>query len=121
VSRAHTRSRQLWSAGLAIALVLLGLLPRAGDASDAALAAGGALILSGLLLDVYARAAGAALAFAERKPPAWIWACAVGGSPVALLYALRRADGGLRPDPAELSAVLTVVTVLAVVFVLAGD
>jgi hypothetical protein len=119
-------ARQLVLAGSSIALVLLGLLPRAAaHPSQAALRAGAALIVLGLALDAYCRVTGALAATREPEPSReWAWACALGGSPVAAVGAARRAA----PDRAALVAEAPLLaglgaaaTALALLFALAGD
>lgn len=115
-------ARQLTLAAAAIGLILLGLLPRAAeDESQSALRAGAALIVVGLALDLHARVAGVLAARAERGGPGWVWACALAGSPAAVLHALARADGRPRFDTPLLAAVLATATALAVLFAVAGD
>lgn len=111
--------RRLQLACLAPALVLLGLVPRLPEhPSQEALGAGGALIACGLLLDACARVAGALAARAEADGPAWTWACALGGSPLVALHALRRPGASVRPEPELIAAVAATATVVATAFAL---
>lgn len=111
---AVSRAWELQVAGLAIALLLAGLLLLLVVAGDAQfwLSVGGALVAFGLAFDLYARLIGT-LAAHEASETAWAIACAVGGSPVVAAHALTGRRGPVAPELDTLAGLLALTFVLA--------
>lgn len=108
-----SRSAEATGAGLALGLIVLGLVLRAvlTDTDSALQGAAAGLLASGLALEVYARALGV---WVTRENTGLAVALGVIGSPAVLWHALTRRRGRIAPEPGAVGALL--VPVALVVF-----
>jgi hypothetical protein len=111
-----TRSAEATAAGLALVLLVVGVIgvSIAGSSLGAVFAG---MIAGGIGIELYARLLGT---WAARDDTPWAIANALIGSPAVLVHAITRRTGLLAPEPGALAGLLVPVGLVVLIWTLAS-